>query len=118
MSELEIDKINFHYLNETPCVYKLWLNNHYYIGCTSNLNNRLNTHISIIKRINKGYSISIPSKKVYRKFIKLLKEEAFVNITFEVLSTFTNKKEAVMHETEMLYSNKSSHFILNNIKKK
>jgi len=101
-------------------VYKLWLNNYYYIGCSTNLNNRIYSHINIISQINSRSYLNKPTRETYRKFLAVMELSDYVEIKVEILFSSLDRNEAFMYEKDLLHSkdNVCSSYSLNNVKKK
>ena len=118
MIEIIYNKPDSTKYSQVFCVYKMWFNSHYYIGCTSNLSKRIAIHYSIIKRLNKGFSVNKATRKVYRKITKLIDNESFIEINIEVLFVSSSLKEVEECERKLLYSQRNDTNSLNNVKKR
>lgn len=118
MVEIEINKFDYSIVENTPCVYRIWFNDHYYIGYSCSLEKRIDTHIYILKRLCKKYSVSPAIKKVYRKLIQYIETQQFIEVSVEVLFVRSSIQEVKELECILLNQNKHCKYSINNVKKK
>lgn len=111
-------KDDYTHMTGQHCVYRIWFNEYYYIGCTSNLEKRINQHFCVTKRLSRGLTTAIKTRKAYRKLIKLINLRIPLNITAEVLLTGKSLKESTDYERSLHYERHACPFMINNVRKK
>lgn len=115
MSYIDIQKEENRPKSGAHCVYRININNHYYIGYTSCLSKRFNDHELFIKRIYKGVTLTIKDRKAHKKLISLIRSADNVEVTFEIIGKFGTRKKAFDCEQTLIWDNKDDEFILNSV---
>lgn len=118
MNKVNIIREDYTNRNGKPCVYRIWFNDYYYIGTTSNLEKRLSNHFGFVKRFYTTKPMNWREKRVYRKLIPVLNAKVTLNIRVEIVLDDRPLQELLSYERSLHYENHNCPHMINSVKKK